>query len=129
MQPVENGFFLEIPITPIPTGPALYWRMLLARLSRSKEYKAFGDGEPMAHEGGYYLSRLFRDTVGPASVDGIKASYLVHETFGDDQLVNVMGHPKAVTPYSINCLRDLFGARNVTPVTYRDFESAAPDKM
>ena len=128
-EPCDDGYFMEIPISAAATGPWLYWRMALARLTRAARHRAFGDGRPLEHEGGYYLSRLLRGASGPASLDGFKASYMARllRRTPRDGLLNVMGHPKSLTRYSLECLRRaLEGRRDVEPHTFQSFANEAP---
>jgi hypothetical protein len=126
IRPTENGYFYEVPITAVTTGPSFYWRMALARIRRRPGQRAFGDGRPLEHERAYYLSRLLRPTTSPASLDGIKAGLLCGPPFEGAEFVNAMGHPKSLTASSFDSLRGLCESRRITSVTYRDFLPFAP---
>jgi hypothetical protein len=131
LVPASEGYFLEVPISPIVTGPGLYWKMALAKVGKKENSRLqrFGDGDAIEHTSSYYFSRLLSRTVGPASVDGVKADYLRRECRASgraSRLFNVMGHPKAMTPFSLDKLRELTAEESIEWVTFREFSSQAP---
>jgi hypothetical protein len=130
LAPDADGYFLEVPITPVVTGPSLYWKMAMSRVGTgSATFDRFGDGDPIEHTQSYYLTRLLSTTVGPASVDGAKASYLprrCRELRGTSGLFNVMGHPKSLTAFSLAKLRELTTYEDTEWITFRDFSDYAP---
>lgn len=124
LVPDEQGPFTEIAITPMPLGPVSYWLMaLLPRLSR--RFSSLGDGRGMKWDKKYYRDRLLKRSVSPASIDGIKARW-VHPLLrararDSEAIVNVMGHPKAVSRSSLAELDRLLAAHRYQPKTLSSF--------
>lgn len=119
-----TGAFLEIPIASHRLRPDFFWRFAAMKKAGGARHRAFGDGEAIALEGGDLLRKLFRSTASVVSIDGYKASFLeaaatAHESRGMEELV-VIGHPKALTPYSLQRL-DAYLARGRQVVGYRDY--------
>jgi hypothetical protein len=100
-----EGGFLEVPIASRSLGPSFYWRLALAKKVGGKRHRAFGDGHPIAMDGGDLAAKLTRPSTSVVSVDGLKADFL--EAAADDYRRRgledfvVIGHPKALTPHSI----------------------------
>lgn len=125
-----KGFFFEVPITSIEVGPLFFWRMIVAKKFGGERYRSYGDGAAMIADKSYYLSRLTRKTRSVVSIDGLKAFFLgkalqIQEAKNRD-LLHVMGHPKALTPYSIACLSSFLAKSDLSPITYQDFQTMAP---
>lgn len=130
---VENqGSFLEIPISAMRVSPLLFWKMGLARKILTKaEHQPFGDGSSLAWGRGYYLKRLTQSTISVASVDGLKAGYLGRalraEKACGKQLFHAMGHPKALSRYSLACLEAFLKKFDVyTGVTFQTYRHLRP---
>lgn len=127
-----EGPFLEVPISAMSVNPLLFWRMALSRkILLQTDHKAFGDGLSLAWGRGYYLQRLTRSTVSVASMDGFKAN-LLGKAFRDEQatgkqLFHAMGHPKALSRYSLTQLDKFLETINAaTSVTFQDFQHLRP---
>lgn len=127
MREEANGAFYEIPITSFSASPLLFWRMGLAKRLAPQRHRAFGDGAAIGHTAGYYLARLLVPSRSVASVDGMKAGSLA-DAFrqwrreSGSELFHVMGHPKALTRYSLERVRDFLGqVRHARFVTLADF--------
>ena len=127
-----NGEFLEIPISSIALGPTFYWKMAFTKKFSKHQHKAYGDGQSMIANSGYYLSRLTRTTHSPVSIDGIKANTLSkafkhHTKNAHRGIFNIMGHPKSLSNYSI---RQLDAFLSKTPglsfITFQDLKNAKP---
>jgi len=63
----------------------------------------------MSYGKSYYIERLTKPSYSVASIDGYKSS-LLESAFAQSQkegegIFNVMGHPKALTPYSIKMFK------------------------
>ena len=121
--PNPAGRFLELPITPVTLSPWFYLQNEVLKRTQPEQHGKFGDGEYLAHDSSYYLEKLKPRSVSPASVDGYKASRLqaayrrVMARRGN--LLNVMGHPKAISRASIDNIVN-FLERNLTePQTMR----------
>lgn len=108
LVPDEEGSFLEVPIASRSVGPAFFWRLALAKKAGGTRHRAFGDGQAIAMEGGDLVRRLTAPSTSVVSLDGYKAS-LVEDAARDyrgrgmEDFV-VIGHPKALTPYSLERL-------------------------
>jgi hypothetical protein len=107
----ENGYFTEYPIAAKRVMPLFFWKFVLIKLFGNKKlHTSFGDGEAIKNSRKDLLRMLTRPTDSVVSVDGYKASYLL-EAFkhakkrGDDSFV-VIGHPKALTEYSLKKVDD-----------------------
>lgn len=129
----RQGPFVEIPISAMRVTPLLFWRMAISRkLMPQADHQPFGDGSPMVWGNSYFFKRLTSSTISVASMDGFKAGLLT-KAFGDEQtasgkqLFHAMGHPKALTPYSLARLDDfLTGLEAFTSVTFQDFRHLQP---
>lgn len=102
----DNGFFFEVPISSYPLSPLFYWEMAVRKKLGGSRYQPFGDGVVKGNNAGYYLTRLFSQAVSPVSVDGIKSrmitkAYKKYASEGARGVFNIMGHPKSLTPYSL----------------------------
>ena len=124
-----QGQFVEVPISAMRVTPLLFWRMVVSRkLLPQADHQTFGDGSPMVWGNSYFLKRLTSSTISVASMDGFKAGLLTkafsdeQETAPGKQLFHAMGHPKALTPYSLARLDNfLTGLKTFTSVTFQDF--------
>lgn len=124
VQPSADGPFLELPITPVRVTPWFYLRSQLQRKLSPAAHQNFGDGQYLAHDFRYYQERLLSTSISPASIDGAKASQL-HAAYAgvqrrNGQLLNVMGHPKALAPQSI---ADLTGFLKQHPMEFQTIRS------
>jgi hypothetical protein len=128
-----HGPFVEVPISPMHVTPLLFWRMALTRKILSNPiHKPFGDGSSLAWGSSYYLQRLTRSTISVASMDGLKAGLLgnafCNEQSKGKQLFHAMGHPKALSRYSLERLESfLAGLGSFTSVTFQDFKHLQPE--
>ncbi|WP_143170794.1 polysaccharide deacetylase family protein [Desulfopila aestuarii] len=130
----KDGTFIEIPISAMQLTPLFFWRMALRRkLMSQTAHKTYGDGTPLSYGARYYLQRLTRSTVSVASMDGLKAG-LLNKAFHDEQasgkqLFHAIGHPKAMTDYSLTQLENFLHKRkNITSVTFQDFGHLRPSQ-
>ena len=105
---VEDGAFLEVPIASRRLTPDFFWRLAWAKKMGGARHRAFGDGAAIALERGDLMRKLFQPTTSVVSLDGYKASFL--EEAADDYRARgledfvVIGHPKALSPYSLERL-------------------------
>ena len=104
----QGGPFLEVPIASRRVRPDFFWRFAAMKKLGGASHKAFGDGRAIAMEGGDMLAKLTRPSTSVVSMDGYKASFLAaaaaeYRERGMEDFV-VIGHPKALTPYSLECL-------------------------
>jgi hypothetical protein len=121
-----RGPFLEVPIASRRLAPTFFWRLAAAKKLGGARHRAFGDGTALAMEGGDLRRKLTRASTSVVSLDGYKASFLARahgewRAAGHEDFV-VIGHPKALTPYSLERL-DSFLSGGVTTAgfdTYRE---------
>lgn len=124
----QVGTFVELPISAMRMTPSIFWRMALNRKFMSKaSHKPYGEGSSLPYGTRYYFKRLTRSTISVASIDGLKAGLLgkafLHNQSMGKQLFHAMGHPKAVTDYSLKQLRMfLLASGPLTGVTFQDFK-------
>jgi len=126
-----NGSFLEIPISSVRISPVFYWRLLLSKFTSNAAHKTFGDGSSMRWTKLQYLKMLTTFSYSVASIDGFKASLLEKawnqgKQRGTDDIFNLIGHPKALTPYSINKLAEFISRYEIDSVTYSNFSADRP---
>lgn len=130
-----QGAFLEVPIASRRLSPAFFWRMALAKKAGGARHRAFGDGRAVAMEGGDLLGKLVAPSTSVVSMDGYKASFLgdAHGEYlgrGMEDFV-VIGHPKALSPYSLARLDELLARPGVETcgfAAYLTGAAAAPPK-
>ena len=123
---VDGGEFLEVPIASRRLTPDFFWRFACAKKLGGARHRPFGDGEPIAMERGDLARKLFPPTASVVSIDGYKASFL--EEAADDYRARgfedfvVIGHPKALTPYSLERLDQfLAGGRGGEVTTFATY--------
>jgi hypothetical protein len=129
----RGGPFLEVPIASRRLRPDFFWRFAAAKKLGGARHKAFGDGRAIPMEGGDLVSKLVRPSTSVVSMDGYKASFLAaaaadYRARGMEDFV-VIGHPKALTPYSLQRLDELL-AGAVTTSTFAPYRHAPqPERM
>ncbi len=119
----ENGFFTELPISPIRNSPLFFWKLFLLGRKDPYLHKPLGDGRAMAAPG-YRKKLLTRYTNNPVSVDGYN-SHLLQKALGALKRKNrthmvVIGHPKALSRYSIQKIEE-FVERNKAENNFTTF--------
>jgi hypothetical protein len=119
-----QGPFLEVPIASRELSPAFFWRLAAAKKLGGARHRPFGDGAALAMEGGDLRRKLTRRSRSVVSLDGYKANFLAaaareHEARGHEDFV-VIGHPKALTPYSLGRL-DVFLSGGMTTAGFDDY--------
>lgn len=132
----KNGPFVEVPISSMCVTPLLFWRMaLIKKFLSNPDHKSFGDGTSLSWGKNYYLQRLTRSTISVVSMDGLKSSLLTKafhnkKATNGKQLFHAMGHPKSITPYSLNQLEQFLSALGFfTSVTFQDFKHLQPKML
>jgi hypothetical protein len=125
MIEVENGFFTEVPISSTKVSPLFYIRYALLRKFDKANHKIMGDGKGVGREGKDSLSMLTKFTPAVASIDGYRLSYLQKTLDSymkiDSKNFVIMGHPKALTRYSIDKLHK-FLAKNHTKHNFTTYK-------
>lgn len=105
----KNGYFTELPISSIENSPLFFWKLFLLGRKNPHLHKPLGDGRAMPAPG-YRKKLLTRYTNNPVSIDGYNAQ-LLQKVLKDLQKKNaenmvVIGHPKALSRYSIQKLEE-----------------------
>jgi hypothetical protein len=121
----ENGFFTEVPISPIKNSPLFFWKLFLLGRKNPYLHKPLGDGRAMPAPG-YRKKLLTRFTNNPVSIDGYNACLLQKalnrlKRKKMEQMV-VIGHPKALSRYSIIKLEE-FIAKNKKDHNFTTFNN------
>lgn len=106
----NQGRFLEIPIASMQVSPMFFWKFAFVKLyGDHKKHGSFGDGVSIKNSKNDTFRMLSRYTNTVVSVDGYKSSLIVNQyekalREGDDYFV-VIGHPKALTPLSLENIK------------------------
>lgn len=121
---VPGGHFVELPISNYTLWPAFFWRLFALGRMRPGLHKPIGNGKPVPSPGmrKKYLTRPNNHFV---SGEGYFVSQLpraLRRGPGND--LNVLGHPKACTPYSLSYL-DAFFAKYAARHDFRTVSSVA----
>ena len=102
-----NGFFTELPISAIRNSPLFFWKLFLLGRKNPYLHKPLGDGRAMPAPG-YRKKLLTSFSNNPVSVDGYNANLLEMVlkklTNKNFEHMVVIGHPKALSRYSIQKL-------------------------
>jgi hypothetical protein len=110
----SDGSFTEVPISPIKNSPLFFWRLFLLGRKDPYLHKPLGDGQAMPAPG-YRKKLLTRFTNNPVSIDGYNSHLLTKalRILQSEKRKNmvVIGHPKALSRYSIQKL-DAFISAN-----------------
>jgi len=124
-QPVDNGYFLEIPISSWEFSPLFYWRLYILGRLNPKDHKMIGDGSFLAQPG-RKKSVLLNRTWNHVSSDGYYASQLMKQAkyyhAKDLQAFVVIGHPKGMTNYSLKQL-ELFVSNTKREVEFVNYDA------
>lgn len=127
-----SGRFMEIAISSCRVPATFFWRMALSKIIFGSQHQPFGDGSSMTQNFSYYLKRLAIPSHSVVSIDGLKAGFL-KQAFqqnlerGNQEIFNVMGHPKSLTPYSLNKLKYfLASSKQLEPITFQDLAYLNP---
>jgi len=105
-----EGYFHEVPISTFRVSPLFFWKFAWTKKFGSQKHKVFADGIGAGGTSGSSMLRLLtRSSDALASMDGLRAS-LLQKAFAANRRRDpegnfvVIGHPKAVTPYSLEKL-------------------------
>ena len=118
----KNGFFTEIPISSYRVSPLFFLKLVFYRKLGSVKHKSFGDGSAATGSGLDKLRMLTRFTNSVVSVDGYKASYLDAAyrelvTKNNHENFVIIGHPKAMSAYSLEKLEQFIKQNNANNFT------------
>jgi peptidoglycan/xylan/chitin deacetylase (PgdA/CDA1 family) len=124
----KNGFFTELPISAIRNSPLFFWKLFLLGRRDPYLHKPLGDGRAMPAPG-YRKKLLTRFTNNPVSIDGYNANLLRKALNGlkaeEKEHMVVIGHPKALSRYSISAL-DAFIENTKQQNTFTTFAKQFP---
>jgi hypothetical protein len=123
-----NGYFTELPISPIRNSPLFFWKLFLLGRKDPYMHKPLGDGQAMPAPG-YRKKLLTRFTNNPVSLDGYN-SHLLSKALRNLKSANkhhmvVIGHPKALSRYSLKMLEQ-FISENKPKHKFTTFEKEFP---
>lgn len=111
-----NGEFLEIPIANYQVSPVFYWRFALAKKLGGTIHQSFGNGSSIPISRSDLLRKLSHWTNSVVSMDGYKANLLenAYQRYKIESKTDfvVIGHPKALTRYSLQQLELFIKRRN-----------------
>lgn len=117
VTPEENGSFIELPISSIRQSPFFYWKLFLLGRIFPHFHKPLGDGEPVPAPGQRF-EILTRYTTQTVSVDGYNAQSLQRAlnlaTSKSASDLVVIGHPKAMSRFSIRKLEEFITLNKAT---------------
>lgn len=123
-----NGKFMELPISSSTYSPVFFWKLFILGNLFPTSHKPIGDGKPMPSS----LTRkklLTKSHLMAASIDGYFASHLQavlnqNEKNKFKQMV-IIGHPKALTRYSLKKLSTFIAANKQGNYfkTFSDFKN------
>jgi hypothetical protein len=124
----KGGFFTEVPISPIRNSPIFFWTLFLLGRKNPYLHKPLGDGHAMPAPG-YRKKLLTKFTDNPVSVDGYN-SHLLDRALKklskeDRQHMVVIGHPKALSRYSLLKLEE-FIIKNKAMHSFTTFTNEFP---
>ncbi len=130
-DPVQEdlmGESLEVPISSVLVNPLFFWKMVvIKKILKNKNHMAYGNGKSMIADKRYYLRLLSQFSYSVVSIDGLKVDLvekaLNQKIQANADLLNVMGHPKSLTPYSITRFGDFVNKYQdlLEPITYQHF--------
>ncbi len=125
----EDGFFVEIPISTHMVSPLFFWQFAYYKKFGKNEHKVFSDGITAGGTSGSSMLRMLtKYTKSIVSMDGYRAKLLKNSL--DSNAKNdpegnfvVIGHPKALTPYSLEKLDQFlrYATKNHTVTTFSKF--------
>jgi hypothetical protein len=102
-----NGYFVEVPISTYAVSPLFFWRFAWTKKFGSSAHRVYADGVGAGGTSSASMLRMLtRPTKSLVSMDGLRASLLKNALDANarqepDGNFVVIGHPKAVTPYSL----------------------------
>jgi hypothetical protein len=118
-----QGYFTEIPISAIRNSPLFFWMLFFLGRKNPYLHKPLGDGRAMAAPG-QRKKLLTRFTTNTVSIDGYNARLLTKALHflkkKQFQHMVVIGHPKALSRYSIQRL-ETFIAENRNKHTFTTY--------
>ena len=100
----KNGHFLELPISNYSLSPFFFWKLFALGKMNPEDHKPIGNGKPVPSPGmrKKYLSQWNNHFVSGEGYFVSQLPKVVKTNPGND--LNVLGHPKACTKYSLRTL-------------------------
>ena len=122
----QNGIFTEFPISSYKYSSIFFWKLFLLGRLLPKRHKPIGDGYPVPTVG-MRKEMLTKGKLLSASCDGYfvkKLNKIIksNQKKGFNHTV-IIGHPKALTEYSIERLEQLIIQEQTTGNTFELFET------
>lgn len=120
--PDDRGFFTEVPISSARVWPFFYWQLAFYKVvgkvfkSGSEKMSQYGDGVAISSSKVNLLKHLTLPSYCPISTDGYKVVLInriikqYRKKFGPKANYVIIGHPKALTPYSLDKLEDFISS-------------------
>lgn len=106
-----NDSILEVPISTYHLSPVFWWKYVITKLLKPVNHKLYGDGKSVKTNTESIKERLFKRSMGLATIDGYKISYFmdIYRKYKNDghNYLCIIGHPKLSTPYSIERLKSI----------------------
>lgn len=130
LAPTSRGYFTEVPIAAIRVAPLAYWSLAARKIAGGARHRPWGNGGAIPNGKRDLGRKLLARTTSAVSIDGAKAGWLErayreHKARGRDCMV-VMGHPKALTPYSLECVDQFLKRhRDIMPAGYAPYANLA----
>ncbi|MGQ0828157.1 MAG: hypothetical protein ACT4ON_07170 [Bacteroidota bacterium] len=125
-----SGYFRELPISGIRNSPLFFWKLFLLGKKDPYLHKPLGDGRAMAAPG-YRKKLLTQFTDNPVSIDGYNAHLLERSLkrllIKNFEHMVVIGHPKALSRYSIQKLEE-FVKNNKTKYNFTTYTQTFENK-
>src|SRR5690625_1174101 len=127
LQVDESGYFMEIPIASFKVSPLFFWKLAFTKLWKNQVHNTFGDGVPLPASKKWVLNKMLFPSSTVISLDGYKASFLqkeleFHQKKGSTKELVIIGHPKALSEYSLDKL-DEFISKNNKEHNFHTFSS------
>lgn len=111
-QEKTNGSFLEVPIASKQLSQWFFWKLALTKLQKNEKHENFGDGRPVKSSKTELLRMMAFPSTSVVSMDGYKAAFMEKAFqkwkthYGNNGYFVVIGHPKAMTPFSLNKVKE-----------------------
>jgi len=122
----NDGYFTELPIASQKLSPLFFWKFAIIKKLGGTLHKSFGDGNAAGGSKKDKLRMLTKVSNSVVSIDGYKASYL-NSAYKKAKKKKrnhfvVIGHPKALTPYSLKKLDEFLPQiKNDKVITFKDY--------
>lgn len=108
----KNGHFLELPISNYNLSPLFFWKLFLLGRINPEDHKPIGNGKPVPSPGmrKKYLTQWNNHYVSGEGYFVSQLPWAIRNNKGND--LNILGHPKACTRYSLAYLNSFLEKNN-----------------